>query len=316
MLDDDRHSRPRILVGVLTFRRPESLDRLLVDLESQIRDLDPPATVLVVDNDPDGSAEPIVSARSHGRVRYAHEPHPGISAARNLALHEANAFDAIVFIDDDETPEAGWLRAIVDTWLTHGSELVAGPVASVLDGPVDPWIVAGGFFERPRRPTGTVIAGGASGNLLVDVRAQRRLDVWFDEDFGLTGGSDTMFTHTLISRGARVVWCDEALAREPVPDRRRTRRWVLQRSLRKGNVWARVKMRLATTRSSRFRVRVDLTMRGGWRLITGLGRFLRGLATRSLQLQARGADQMATGTGVLLGVIGYVHTEYRRARQA
>ena len=53
---------PEVVVAVATFRRPDRLARLLPHLLSQAVELDPPAAVLIVDNDPGRSASPVVAS--------------------------------------------------------------------------------------------------------------------------------------------------------------------------------------------------------------------------------------------------------------
>ena len=80
--------------------------------------------------------------------------------------------------------------------------------------------------------------GAATNNLLLDLAQLRTLGIRFDDRFGLTGGSDTLLTHTLVKRGAQIRWCDDAVMRETVPVERATRRWALRRTFRTGNGWS------------------------------------------------------------------------------
>ena len=93
-----------------------------------------PTTVLVIDNDPEASARPIVERLAGtlrpGLVRYVHEPKPGIAAARNRALREAASSALLVFIDDDEVPSERWLEQLVDLQRSSGAAAVVGPVIS------------------------------------------------------------------------------------------------------------------------------------------------------------------------------------------
>jgi succinoglycan biosynthesis protein ExoM len=155
--------------------------------------------------------------------------------------------------------------------------------------------------------------GAASGNLLLDLRELERLELRFDDRFGLTGGSDTMLTRTLIRRGGQIRWCDEAEAYEPVPPERATRRWALARRTRTGNAWSRVHLFLAESRSERARVRISLTALGVAQILRGGARAALGVATRDLPRRANGALEAAAGRGVLGGAYGGVIYEYRRA---
>jgi succinoglycan biosynthesis protein ExoM len=61
----------------------------------------------------------------------------------------------------------------------------------------------------------------------------------FDPAYGLTGGEDGDLLTRLVQRGARIVWCDEAIVHEPVEPARLSLRWLLLRALRGGQDFAR-----------------------------------------------------------------------------
>jgi succinoglycan biosynthesis protein ExoM len=305
--------RPLLVVAMATFRRPDCLERILPALVAQIDAYGDRASVLVVDNDPAGGAEDAVARWTSRRVRYVHEPRPGIAAARNRALEDAGAAELLVFIDDDEVPLDGWLQSLVDSWLEWRCVAVAGPVVARFEGgTVDQWAASSGVFDRARRATGTVLQGAATNNLLLDLTQLRSYGLGFDESFGLTGGSDTMLTHSLIKRGATIRWCDEAEVLDYIPARRVTRAWVLQRSFRTGNGWSRVALALADPGPGRVTQRLDLTARGVVRILRGVARQASGLFTHRVADRAGGACMVATGVGVILGAYGFAYTEYGR----
>jgi len=64
----------------------------------------------------------------------------------------------------------------------------------------------------------------------------------FDPGYGLTGGEDGDLLGRLVERGARIVWCDEAVVYEPVEASRLSLRWLLLRALRGGQDFARHKL--------------------------------------------------------------------------
>lgn len=297
-------------VAVLTFRRPHLLARTLPLLLDQAASLVPAATVLVVDNDPDAGAADVVAQWDDRGLRYVHEPRPGLAAARNRALDEAGS-DAVVFIDDDEQPDRGWLSALVACWRASGADAATGPVESVFDRAPDPWVVASDRFARRRLPTGTVLRSAHSNNLLLDLRVVRRLGLRFDPRFGLSGGEDTMFTHDLVGRGGTIVWCDEAVVRESVPADRATRSWVLRREFRTGTTWSRMRMGLAPP-ARRPLVRLDLTARAALWMAVALLRVGLGVLTGNLHRRAHGQARLAANAGMLAGAVGVRYREYRR----
>lgn len=318
----DPDARPHVVIAVLTYRRPADLAAVLPMLADQAADAGELADVrvLVVDNDPGGSARVTVQAfldRTPGagatQVEYRNETTPGIAAARNCALTGAASDDVLVFIDDDERPTGRWLFELLSTYRTYGSAAVAGPVVSEYEVDPDAWIAAGDFFRRRRLLTGTPLEVAATNNLLLDMHVVRRLGLEFDVDLGLTGGSDTLFTRRIRAAGCALTWCDEAIVIDVVPASRLTRSWVLRRALRSGNSWSLTSLMLADGTAARLRQRAELTARGSARLAGGSAQFVAGVATRSLRRRARGQRTLARGAGMAAGAWGYVYREYRRA---
>lgn len=318
---NDIGSARRVVIAVLTYRRPEDISLALPRLAAQAQTLDgtdPPAdaTVLVIDNDPEASAraavQEIAQTLPPGLVRYAHEPRPGIAAARNRALADATDAALLVFIDDDEVPSERWLARLVELQARSGAAAVVGPVISEYEHEPEPWIQAGRFFRRRRLATGTRLTVAATNNLLLDLRQVRSLGLGFDERFGLSGGSDTLFTRQLVQRGGSMLWCDEAVVVDRVPASRLTRGWVLRRALRSGNSAARVNLELAATALPRMVARASSLVSGSLRLFGGAARLGAGLVTGSAAHQAMGLRTAARGLGMASAAFGYVYSEYRR----
>lgn len=300
----------RVTVIVLTYRRPEDLWAALPLLLDAIAEY-PAADLLVVDNDVAPTAEQVVDQFDSSRLRYVHEPTPGIAAARNRGLDETADSGLVVFIDDDERPQPGWLRALIETQAASGAAAVAGPVVSEFPGELDPWIVAGRFFERRRHRTGTELAVAATNNLLLDRSFVARAGLRFDEAFGLSGGSDSVFTRALVGAGGRILWCDEAVVVDVVPPSRANRDWVCRRAFRMGNTEARARIHVARGVQVP-RERLSVLGRGGVRLIGGGVRYLFGRAGNSVAHQARGQRAFLRGSGMVLAAFGYKYFEYRR----
>src|ERR1700735_5323985 len=78
-------------VVIPSYRRPADLQRTIASVLAQ-EGVAAAYEILVVDNDPDGSAAPAVAAMiAHGAapIRYVREPRPGISHARNTGIAHA-----------------------------------------------------------------------------------------------------------------------------------------------------------------------------------------------------------------------------------
>jgi glycosyltransferase involved in cell wall biosynthesis len=307
-----------LIVAIPTFRRPEALAAALatvrrqVDAENERPGAPMRCDVLVVDNDAAASAQAI--AKQHG-ARYVTEPRAGIAAVRNRALRECDGARALLFLDDDEIPEPGWLRGMIGMYLDTAPTAVAGRVVTRLPDDVEPWISEGGAFDRPIRTAGQLLDEAATNNLLLDVEEVRRLGLSFDERFGLTGGSDSMFTLQLTRRGGTIRWAEDAVVIEQEDPGRFTRSWVLMRTFRFGNTSARVRIALADTPARRILERVRAFGRGAGRVVAGSARWCLGVVSGSLRHRAFGVRTASRGLGMIGGSVGYAHDEYGRRRR-
>jgi succinoglycan biosynthesis protein ExoM len=311
-----------VVVAILTFRRPAALAAGLALIRPQVEAVERltggriSARLVVVDNDPDASARDTVGSVGDPSVTYVVEPTPGIAAARNRALDEAGFADALVFIDDDERPLPGWVSSLIETWLETGAAAVAGRVVPVYPQPVSAWIVDGGFFVRRTLPTGTRVEAAPTSNILLDVAYLARNGLRFDERLGLGGGEDTTLTREIVRRGGEIVWCDESVVEDHVPEDRVTRRWVLQRAWSHGNTSVNVDLSLAAGRRERLSIRVTAAVGGAGRVALGLARAGMGTLARSNRHSARGLRAAFRGAGMAAAAVGVTYLEYDRSRRA
>lgn len=225
-------------ICVATFKRPTWLEQLLRDIAAQEVPADVTLRVIVVDNDPAGSARSALQAVPVAKLGllYLQQPEKNIALTRNMALDHCTA-DWVVLVDDDETVPPHWLRSLLECQSSHGADVVLGPVNGRFTPSTPHWILAAGFFVMPPIPSGTELQFGGTGNALLRgslVRAGQR----FDPRFGLTGGEDTEFFFRLHQGGYKMVWCQEASAFEHVPAERMKLRWLLRRSFRGGQMFA------------------------------------------------------------------------------
>lgn len=306
----------RVLVTIPSYRRPERLATLLsVVNEQRTSRIGATVDILVIDNDPEGSARPAAEAAATG---YVLEPARGLAAVRNRAIEEAVAVgaDALIFVDDDEIPTDGWLSGLLAPWIAGSAELVSGRVISTFDPAPDPWIEAGGFFRRKEFARGELMKAAPTNNLLVDVALLVSTGRRFDEAFGTTGGEDIHFTGELARAGARIVSAPEATVLDPVPRDRATRSWVMRRAYRVGTTTVAGDLAWQHSSAARLPRRVRWAAHGGARMIGGGARWALGLTIRSLVHQARGARLFSRGLGMVAGSLGIRYNEYRATPQA
>ena len=326
----------RLTIAIPTFRRPDDLKRAIGGVLKQVAEQaarEPSggtvsdAEVLVIDNDAQCSgrkaalaaaADAGVAVRASAdeptagdmNVRYVVEERPGVAAVRNRALDETTERDLLIFIDDDEEPEPGWLAALVGLWASTGCQAVAGPVIPVYEVEPEAWVRQGEFFVRRTWPTGTVRPVAASNCLLLDLGFVRRAGLRFDEAFGATGGEDTLFTRRLSAAGGVIRWCDEARVRDHVPASRLTRPWILRRQRSHAATSVRVELALAGGGAQPV-IRARAAAGGLVRIVVGGLRTAGGTLIGSPKHAAKGARLLARGRGILAASVGGgVHREY------
>lgn len=308
-----RAARAKVVVGVLTFKRTDRLATLLPLLPAQLDDAADvaDARVVVVDNDPAGSARDLVA--EYPWAEYRIESHPGIAAGRQRCLDEAADDDLLVFIDDDEHPDPGWLRLMVETWEDYEHPAgVGGSIVPMYASPPEPFVEAGGFFVRKRPQTGTLVHAASSANLLIDVAQARELGVAFDLSLGLRGGEDTLFTNTLTRRGGRIVFCREAVVHDLVPDARNNRAWVLQRAWFHGTNATLIELQATHGLARKLAVRANRAIGGLARTVAGQARAWQGRLARDVVKNAKGLRLRQRGAGMMTAALRPVPGEYSR----
>lgn len=293
----------RTVVAVCTFRRPDllaiCLDALTAHQSTE------PYLVLVVDNSPEASARELVTGRDG--ATYVHESGPGISRARNTALRWAvdQGMELLAFVDDDEVVQEGWLDSLVEVAETTGAEMVSGVTTSILPDSTPSWLRTSPAYHLERHVTGTPLTEAATGNLLVRTRvfAARPESAWFQPELGLTGGSDTELTRRFVSEGVTLLWCDESVVIEAVPEARATWRWTVRRGARVAGIHSRL---LLDGGASPLRVGAA----GAARMVAGTG--AAALSVVRPDLRSRGLWVLGRGLGMLGAVRGRQVHEYAR----
>lgn len=234
-----------VSICAVTFRRPRGLARLLDSLARLKLPGDLSAEIVLVDNDPEGSAfrDPQRAEQAGSLpVRWHHEPRGDIAHARNRCVDAARG-SWLALIDDDEVAHEGWIAAY--HWLSEQVEADGffGPVLPRLEVERESWLDLATWYADPRRPTGTVL--GVAGVFTSNAYVRRALlrEVRFDPAFGRTLGEDTDCFLRASDRGARFVWCDEALVDEIVPPERHRASYLSRRALEGASAWSHIQLR-------------------------------------------------------------------------
>lgn len=229
-------------VAVCTYRR-ESLEDTLASLAAQVLPPGVALRVIVADNDEAPSARAraeAAAARLRLDLRYVHAPARNISVARNACLDAAEGA-LLAFIDDDERATPNWIAALLDRLSETGADAVLGPAVACYPADAPAWAVRADLHStRPPIIDTAAIRTGYSCNVLLRLAAFAGLR--FDPALGRSGGEDDLFFAEAVRRGARIAYAPAAIVDDPVPPARLDLRWLLRRSFRNGQTYARTRL--------------------------------------------------------------------------
>lgn len=231
-------------VCIATYRRTDRLSALLDDLSRQSL---LPSEIVVVDNDAEGSARATVEQHRNRvtayPIYYAIQPARNIALTRNRTVEMSTA-EWLAFIDDDERAPENWLSQLASALQQYSADGVLGPVVPVVPETAPKWIRRGRFYDFARLSSGDVVPLNRMrfGNILLRGAPLRQEEVPFNPAYGLSTGEDADLLIRLVNKGAKVVWCDEAVVWEPIEAGRLSLRWLLQRALSGGQEYARKTM--------------------------------------------------------------------------
>ncbi len=231
----ERAPRPiAVTVCIATRNRPTGLERLLSSLLSQRSA--PPFDVLVVDNDPRGSARALVERYSDRlAISYAAEIRPGVSSVRNRCVSQSRA-PLLAFIDDDEWAEPEWLAALCEKMADPSVAAAIGIRTFVFAEDVPLHRRTCVLFDVPVLEDGQTLVWNQTLIANACLRRSALPDAMhpFDPALNLIGGEDSHLFAQIIGKGGRVVAACRAVTREYRSAQRTTLRDLLGRAYRHG----------------------------------------------------------------------------------
>ncbi len=301
----------KIAVCVPTYKRPRGLAKLLEALgKMTFSGADPKLRIIVVDNDPKGSAHAVFENFKNKLgwpLEYHVEKRRGIPFARNKCLEIGRDSDLISFLDDDEQPPPHWLDTFTSALKNHGADVVTGPVVPRFVERPPQWIEAGGFFDSQRHVDGARLDVAFTNNVLFHTRILEDLDPWFNERMQLSGGSDSHFFRRVASAGGKIVWVENAEVYEDIPPSRVSVRWLMQRSYRVGSV-----MTFIRFDQKPFPIATAITFLAAARSgLLGVGKVLPGIVS-SKHIAVSGLRSLSYAAGLLTGIRGLHYDEYQK----
>lgn len=233
-----------VTVVLPTFRRPESLLRVLRGLAAQV-DPGVPWDVLIVDNDPAASAASTVDAAVAATgltYRLLHQPEIGSANARNMGISEAGG-SIVALLDDDVVPAPDWLAEIVRPILDGACDGTGGSVLLDPSVPRPQWFDEAGIggylaaFAPEARPL-------SLQDFVLTANAAFRTDPLratggFVTSLGPRGSTplvcdDNLITRKFLATGATMRFVPEAVVTHELVPSRLNRRYLLKRSWAQG----------------------------------------------------------------------------------
>ena len=293
-----------VVVGICTYRRPQQLTALLTALAglrvTTLSDVD--LRVLVVDDDPAGSAEAVVDAASgslDGRVTYRRSGSGNLSRARNTVIEEGVRLgEWLVFIDDDCLPDPLWVRCLLEVQQRTGAHLVTGHVVYRTRPGAPAWLLEEPFCDYASYPDGEEPDYGNTANVLMSSRFLVESGVRFRSSLGLTGGEDMTFYSDARAAGAVLRYAAGSRVYEELTPARERLSYHLHRKFWLGNNM--VVINRHTHREAMLRLFLRGTKRAVLSLVEPALRVRRGQTAQWRWAVAHSLE----GVGLVLGVLG------------
>lgn len=239
----------KVAICIPTFKRKVLLNKLIDSLEKLNLEYFKEHTIeiVVMDNDILKSAKEITNKKSKFEILYYSDPRKGLANVRNSIIDIAikNNYTHIAFLDDDEELATKyWLEHLFKCMINNKADVVTGPVLTEYNQKVANWIIKSDYFNRKRHKTGSKMQYAGAGNLLIDMQIfKRNADLRFDTNFNSSGGEDTDFFYNLTKKGLKIIWCDEAVVKEPLVENRANFRYMINRSLNGGMIFTKCQLK-------------------------------------------------------------------------
>jgi glycosyltransferase involved in cell wall biosynthesis len=292
------------------------LQRCLDSLFSQELPLDWEIDIVVVDNDPTAGLQerfPEMSKGSPVQVHYFAEPQTGIPYARNTACRESLRLGAdwILFVDDDEEVEPGWLMAYRRASELLTADVYAGPARYLFPDGHAEWLANKGLWNFSY---GEVLRRAATGNVMFSSKLlQPPFVLRFDTRLDFSGGSDVDFFLTAQHKGAVIRFVKDAVISERVAENRLRLSWRLQRQYASSASHALSRCKLYGFKSTLMQALPEVLRH----ILTGFLRllssplFLLGGYGRFKRCYYHGLRHFAKSAGIVAGLIGRLPSPYR-----
>lgn len=224
----------KAFIGICTYQRPIMVGKCLDSIFGQKTPAGWQLEILIVDNDANSTLIKTLRSvidRAPIKIHYVIEPQRGIPFARNTVCRESlkHGADWLLFLDDDEEAEPGWLEAYARALQVADAEAYTGSVRFLLpSGSNEPIHLTLGDKEDL-----TSLKRAATNNVMFSTKLL--LPPWsmeFDTCMTFSGGSDLDFFTRVTDRGGRILFVKDAVVSEVVLESRMQLDWKLRRQYR------------------------------------------------------------------------------------
>jgi glycosyltransferase involved in cell wall biosynthesis len=299
-----------VVVAIPTFRRPQSLLRLLKAIERL--QTGAAITVIVADNDMEkhegfDACQKLIESGYGWPLDHFIVAERGIANVRNALVARALAkhFDFIAMLDDDEWPQPNWIEAFLRTQEATCADALHGAVLREFEAAPGHWASRCDGVAHMHAKTGVVESIPGTGNVLFARACFEVIQApWFDPAFALCGGEDSDFLERLRRLGRRFAWCDEAIVHAWVPTSRGNLKWALSRAYSTGNSDMRVFLKYSRSDLERFVEGIKIS---GALLLTPLLFVILGFGTNRAVDALR---KLFRAAGKLAAICGRYYDEY------
>lgn len=226
----------KITIGIITFKRPQGLKKLLNSLAKQ--ETDKSISIIVVDNDKKNEAKIITESLGEKYpidINVFTESIRGVVAARNKVIVEFLKTDseALIFIDDDEWPvNSNWIEKLVETQEAFAADAVCSDVNIIPETNQIDWVQ--NVLLRSRDKRVSLIKDFFTGNLLLMRKVLEDINPAFDERFATTGSEDLHFSIKFNHLDYKAYYTPEAPLQEIFYTSQANLKWFFLRGYRTG----------------------------------------------------------------------------------
>ncbi|MFN5161544.1 MAG: glycosyltransferase family 2 protein [Cyanobacteriota bacterium] len=201
---------PRVSVVVMSFNRPQALERCLASLAAQTLAKEQFEVVLVDVSDPPNHPQ-VARYGERLRLRHRSETNRGVAGNRNLGAAAASA-PLLAVLDDDCVAHPEWLATLLAAAARHPGALIGGGVTNLLPG--NPVASAGQLIQeavdRHFNPDPNDARFVAGLNFAVPTERFRQMG-GNDEGYGRRAAEDREFCSRWRAEGGRIVKAEMAL---------------------------------------------------------------------------------------------------------